>query len=188
MRWCRSALTVAAGDKPGFDIFIKEKAILNLLIADAHKRIAEANRAPAGESAAADAKTRPKGKEKATGDKAGLARSKMCELYFDVRTFGAVMSTGDNAGQVRGPVQLTFARSVDPVITLDTPLPAWLWPLKRKRKIKTVTTGPWAARARSPTGCTWSMDSSRPRSRARRVFRKMTLLCSGRHSQRRDAD
>ena len=43
----------------------------------------------------------------------------MCRDYFDIRTFGAVMSTGANAGQVRGPVQLTFARSVDPVVTLE---------------------------------------------------------------------
>ena len=43
----------------------------------------------------------------------------MCQNFFDVRTFGAVMSTGTNAGQVRGPVQLTFARSVEPVIALE---------------------------------------------------------------------
>lgn len=47
------------------------------------------------------------------------ARQKACELYYDVRAFGAVMSTGPNAGQVRGPVQLTFARSVDAVLPLD---------------------------------------------------------------------
>jgi CRISPR-associated protein Csd2 len=43
----------------------------------------------------------------------------MCQNFFDVRTFGAVMSTGTNAGQVRGPVQLTFARSVEPVVALE---------------------------------------------------------------------
>ena len=47
------------------------------------------------------------------------ARSWMCENFFDVRTFGAVMSTGVNAGQVRGPVQMTFSRSVDPIVPLD---------------------------------------------------------------------
>lgn len=46
-------------------------------------------------------------------------REKACELFYDVRTFGAVMSTGPNAGQVRGPVQLTFARSLDPIQSLD---------------------------------------------------------------------
>ena len=47
------------------------------------------------------------------------ARQYMCEHYYDIRTFGAVMSTGDNAGQVRGAVQLTFARSIDPVMTSE---------------------------------------------------------------------
>ena len=43
----------------------------------------------------------------------------MCESYYDIRTFGAVLTTGANAGQVRGPVQLTFARSVEPVVALE---------------------------------------------------------------------
>jgi len=47
------------------------------------------------------------------------ARSWMCENFFDIRTFGAVMSTGVNAGQVRGPVQITFSRSADPIVPLD---------------------------------------------------------------------
>ncbi|MEG0442008.1 MAG: type I-C CRISPR-associated protein Cas7/Csd2 [Oscillospiraceae bacterium] len=46
-------------------------------------------------------------------------RENACKLFYDVRTFGAVMSTGPNAGQVRGPVQLTFARSLDPIQSLD---------------------------------------------------------------------
>lgn len=83
----------------GYDIFVKEKAILNNLIADAHK----------DESV--------KGKEK--GEKTEAARQVMCRKYYDVRTFGAVMSTGENAGQVRGPVQLTFARSVDQIVPLE---------------------------------------------------------------------
>lgn len=49
----------------------------------------------------------------------GSARDWMCKTFFDVRTFGAVMSTGANAGQVRGPVQFSFARSVDPILPLD---------------------------------------------------------------------
>ena len=43
----------------------------------------------------------------------------MCSRYYDIRTFGAVMTTGKNAGQVRGPVQLTFSRSIDPIMTLE---------------------------------------------------------------------
>lgn len=47
------------------------------------------------------------------------ARAWMCENFFDIRMFGAVMSTGVNCGQVRGPLQLTFARSIDPVVIID---------------------------------------------------------------------
>lgn len=47
------------------------------------------------------------------------AREWMCANFYDIRTFGAVMTTGVNAGQVRGPVQLTFARSIDPIVPLD---------------------------------------------------------------------
>jgi CRISPR-associated protein Csd2 len=43
----------------------------------------------------------------------------MCENFYDIRTFGAVMTTGINCGQVRGPFQITFARSIDPIISLD---------------------------------------------------------------------
>lgn len=82
-----------------YDIFVKEKAILNVSIDEAHEQ----------ESV--------KSKEK--GEKTEAARKYMCGRYFDVRTFGAVMNTGKKAGQVRGPVQLTFGRSVDPVVTLE---------------------------------------------------------------------
>ena len=57
--------------------------------------------------------------EKATKDKVKKARDWMCANFYDVRTFGAVMSTGANAGQVRGPVQFSFARSIDPVLPMD---------------------------------------------------------------------
>ncbi len=83
----------------GFDIFIKEKAILNALIDEAHEQ------------------EQVKAKEK--GEKTDEARKFMCRKYFDVRAFGAVMSTGKNAGQVRGPIQLTFSRSIDTVSTLE---------------------------------------------------------------------
>jgi CRISPR-associated protein Csd2 len=47
------------------------------------------------------------------------ARKWMCENFYDIRMFGAVMTTGVNCGQVRGPVQITFARSIDPIVPLD---------------------------------------------------------------------
>lgn len=68
----------------------------------------------------AKAEPRPNGKEKERDREGREAAAKwMCANHFDVRAFGAVMSTGSNAGQVRGPLQLTFSRSVDPVLTLD---------------------------------------------------------------------
>lgn len=61
------------------------------------------------------------GVEMGAKDKDSLykSRRKACELFYDVRTFGGVLSTGPNAGQVRGPVQITFAKSVDPILPLD---------------------------------------------------------------------
>jgi len=59
-------------------------------------------------------------KELFVNSKEMIAKKWMCKNFFDVRTFGAVMSTGDKTcGQVRGPVQLAFARSIDPIIGLD---------------------------------------------------------------------
>ena len=52
-------------------------------------------------------------------DVVAQARQWMCHNFFDIRLFGAVMTTGVNCGQVRGPLQLTFARSLDPVVPLD---------------------------------------------------------------------
>ncbi len=86
--------------KRPFDIFIKEKAVLNNLIDEAHE-VDEVKK-----------------QEKPAG-KVESARQWMCANYYDIRTFGAVMSTGKNAGQVRGPVQLTFSRSVDPIIATE---------------------------------------------------------------------
>lgn len=98
-RKVRNYVQLSNGSKNGYDIFIKEKAVLNTLIDAAHEQ--------------ADVKSKEK------GDKTEAARQFMCKTYYDVRTFGAVMSTGKNAGQVRGPVQLTFARSVNQVVPLE---------------------------------------------------------------------
>jgi len=59
------------------------------------------------------------GKPDKNRDNVEKARGWMCENFYDIRMFGAVMSTGLNAGQVRGPLQLTFSRSVDPIIPQD---------------------------------------------------------------------
>ena len=100
----------------GFDIFVKEKAILNANIEAAYKDLGIDL-----EVAPQDAKDGKKRKEKGTaqGSEVEKGRVEMCRRFYDVRTFGAVMSTGPNAGQVRGPVQLTFARSVGPVLAME---------------------------------------------------------------------
>lgn len=96
-RKVRNYVQVAKNLEDGYDIFIKEKSVLNTLIDKAHDDVEVKN----------------------AKDKTEAARRFMCKNYFDIRTFGAVMSTGKNVGQVRGPIQLTFARSVDPVETSE---------------------------------------------------------------------
>ena len=113
-RKVRNYVQLARAGQPGYGIFIREKAVLNLLIEEAHAAIK-------GESEGAGGKAEGKKKDakKAGGDDVDKARLYMCDTYYDVRTFGAVMSTGANAGQVRGPVQLTFSRSVQPIVALE---------------------------------------------------------------------
>lgn len=60
-----------------------------------------------------------KTKDKAPADKVAAGRMAMCQRFYDVRTFGAVLSTGANAGQVRGAVQMTFARSIDSIVSAE---------------------------------------------------------------------
>lgn len=98
-RKARNYVQAVKACSDGFDIFIKEKAVLNNLIDASHDV--------------------PSVASKDGADKTEAARKVMCNRYFDVRTFGAVMSTGKNAGQVRGPIQLTFARSVEPITSLE---------------------------------------------------------------------
>ena len=109
-----------------FEIYVREKAILNLQHERAYSALNLAvtpeEQAPAAtENEATDAKKKKPAKDKRKGsaDEVALARQWMCQNFFDVRTFGAVMSTGINCGQVRGPVQLTFARSVEPIVALE---------------------------------------------------------------------
>lgn len=90
--------------KQGFDIYVKEKAILN----DQHDRAYKA---------LGLAKDEKDNKKAASNQNA--ARQWMCQTFFDIRMFGAVMSTGVNCGQVRGPVQLTFGESQSPIFHIS---------------------------------------------------------------------
>ncbi len=106
-RKVRNYVQLTVGEKTGYDIFIKEKAILNNEIEKVYEEIGVIIEKEKGKAKPVSGENVPKG------------RARMCEKFFDIRTFGAVMSTGANAGQVRGPVQMTFARSVDPIVTLE---------------------------------------------------------------------
>jgi len=97
-------------------IFVRERAILNKQIRETYEGLGiELSQPPADKKDGEKRKT----KGEAQGSEIEKGRAKMCESYYDVRTFGAVMSTGPNAGQVRGPVQMTFARSVDAIVSLE---------------------------------------------------------------------
>lgn len=106
-RKVRNYVGMVKNEQPPYEIYVKEKAVLNKQHERAYQAIG------AGDLLKSEDKKR-KG-----GDKVDEARAWMCKNFFDVRTFGAVMSTGVNCGQVRGPVQLTFARSVDPIVAQE---------------------------------------------------------------------
>ncbi|WP_416347353.1 type I-C CRISPR-associated protein Cas7/Csd2 [Denitromonas sp.] len=107
-RKVRNFVGLVKAEEPPFEIYVKEKAVLNR----AHER------AYVAVGAEEELKGEDK-KRKGKGDTVTKARDWMCANFFDIRTFGAVMSLGVNCGQVRGPVQLTFARSVDPIVALE---------------------------------------------------------------------
>ncbi len=106
-RKVRNFVGLIKGEQPPFEIYVKEKAILNDQNERAYVGIGKADLLKGDD------------KKRKGGDAVNEARNWMCKNFFDVRTFGAVMSTGVNCGQVRGPVQLTFARSVDPVVAQE---------------------------------------------------------------------
>lgn len=103
-RKIRNFIELTETDKPGYDIYVKEKSVLNNQNKKAYDAL-EIEPTP---------KKLPKEEEKARA-----ITDWMCANYYDVRTFGAVMTTQINSGQVRGPVQLAFAKSEDPIIPLE---------------------------------------------------------------------
>ena len=103
-RKVRNYVGLLKNDDPPYEIYIKEKGVLN----QEHERAYKACKLKP------QSKKLPKDKEQAAKITAW-----MCGNFYDIRAFGAVMSTEVNAGQVRGPIQLTFARSVDQIIPLE---------------------------------------------------------------------
>jgi CRISPR-associated protein Csd2 len=92
----------------GYDIYVKERSILNITHQKAYDALG--------------LKIEKGTKAQEKNDMADKARQWMCQTYFDVRMFGAVMTTGVNCGQVRGPVQLAFASSIDPIVPQEQSL------------------------------------------------------------------
>lgn len=103
-RKVRNYVGLLKNDDPPYEIYIKEKAVLN----QQHERAYKACKLKP------QSKKLPKNKKEA--DK---ITAWMCGNFFDIRAFGAVMTTEVNAGQVRGPIQMTFARSVDQIVPLE---------------------------------------------------------------------
>jgi CRISPR-associated protein Csd2 len=108
-RKIRNYVELAKSGEPRFAIYVSEGAILN----EKHRQAYAAIR-PDKDKVAKEKSLHPQNDEEAIS-----LRRFMCDNFFDVRTFGAVMSTGINCGQARGPVQLSFARSIEPVVPLE---------------------------------------------------------------------
>lgn len=103
-RKIRNYVTLEQESAPGYAIYMQEKSVLN----NQHKRAYEAL------GIEHQAKKLPKEEAKARG-----LTDWMCKNFYDVRAFGAVMTTEVNAGQVRGPIQMAFATSIDPVLPME---------------------------------------------------------------------
>ncbi|MDE6423289.1 MAG: type I-C CRISPR-associated protein Cas7/Csd2, partial [Muribaculaceae bacterium] len=98
-RKIRNYVDVAYQGKPTYDIFIQEAAVLDNRVEDIYKTEI--------------VKKADKARQK------DVAKQALCDKYYDIRTFGAVIATKDKQGQVRGAVQLTFGRSADPIISVS---------------------------------------------------------------------
>lgn len=103
-RKIRNYVGLTKEEQPPFEIYIKEKAVLN----QQHERAYQASKLKS------ESKKLPKKVEEAQ-----KITHWMCENFYDIRAFGAVMTTEVNAGQVRGPIQFTFGRSIDPIISSE---------------------------------------------------------------------
>lgn len=103
-RKVRNFVGLVHGENPPYEIYVKEKAVLN----NQHARAYEAHQLKS------EKRKLPKKAEDAI-----KVTEWMCQNFYDVRAFGAVMSTDVNCGQVRGPIQLTLARSIDPIISQE---------------------------------------------------------------------
>ncbi len=121
-RKIRNFVQMTRKGEKGKEIFVKskelsgEETVLNRIIRESYEQLGIDLNADVD----SDGKKRDKtNKGKAQGSEIAKGRAFICDNFFDVRAFGAVMSTGSNAGQVRGSVQITFARSIDPIVVSE---------------------------------------------------------------------
>src|SRR5690606_35846318 len=103
-RKIRNYVGLVKEEQPPYEIYVKEKAVLNQQHARAYQQF----------ELKSEKRKLPKEEEDAR-----KVTDWMCGNFFDIRTFGAVMSTDVNCGQVRGPVQFAFARSIEPIISQE---------------------------------------------------------------------
>ena len=119
-RKIRNAISVLADGRSGCELYFQtqdasyENRVLNLQ----HQRAYDALGLGSGDKKKAKSEDGAKD-PKTMSDKTNAARQWMCDNFYDIRAFGAVMTTGVNCGQVRGPVQITFARSLDAIVPLE---------------------------------------------------------------------
>jgi len=105
-RKVRNFVQLAHEGKPGFRIYVQEKAVLNRRHDEAYVNNPEIKR--------------PKPKKLPKKEEEALRITRwMCDNFYDIRAFGAVMTTDVNCGQVRGPIQINFARSIDPIVPIE---------------------------------------------------------------------
>lgn len=109
-RKVRNYVLLKHNNIPPHRIYVLEKAVLNEFHMEAQRATGAVDQTESDKA---------KGKRKGTADEVEKARQWMCKNFFDVRSFGAVMSTGVNCGQVTGPIQLAFATSIDPIVPVE---------------------------------------------------------------------
>lgn len=125
-RKIRNYVEMAKDGEPGHAIYVREGSILN----EAHRKAFAAIR-PDDSDVAKATKLNPQSDEEAK-----KLTKWMCDNYFDIRTFGAVMSTGINCGQLRGPVQISFAGSVEPILPLEISITRMAATTEKEKKAK----------------------------------------------------
>ena len=164
-RKIRNYVGLVHGETPPHEIYVKEKAVLN---AQHERAYQECDLKPV------------KGKLPKKEEDAARLKAWMCGNFFDIRTFGAVMSTGVNCGQVRGPVQFTFARSVDPVVTLEHAVTRCAVTTEKEADKQSGDNRTMGRKFTLPYGLYRPTALSTRTSRSRRASAKRTSSCCGR--------